>query len=165
MDQIFYINSASFVDVNIESSLHASTGSIIDFSQATQVSGSFVGNLQGNASTATSASYAIQASQANSAISSSYALTASYVSGIPGQIIKAGVVSGSSFNIANGSLTYSVAFVTPFPSMYSITVIGGDARTWVVQNQTLSGFTINSNSRHSLSSLVHWQAIAIGETN
>jgi hypothetical protein len=150
MDQIFYINSASFVDVNIESSLHASTGSIIDFSQATQVSGSFVGNLQGNASTTTS---------------SSYALTASYVSGIPGQIIKAGVVSGSLFSIANGSLTYGVTFVTPFPSMYSITVIGGDARTWVIQNQTSSGFTINSNSRHPLSSLVHWQAIAVGETN
>jgi hypothetical protein len=163
MDQIFYVNSASFVDVNIESSLHATIGSNIDFSQATQVSGSFVGSLQGNASTATSSSYALQASNA---ISSSYALTASYVSGIPGQTIKAGVVSGSSFSISNGSLAYTVTFANAFPSaLYSIMVVGGDSRAWFVQNQTTSSFTINANSRHPLSAFVYWQAIAIGETN
>ena len=159
MDQIFYVNSASFVDLNIESYLHTTTGSLIDFSQATQVSGSFVGNLQGTSSVAISASYA---SQAGSTVSSSYAATASYV---PGQTIKSGIVSGSAFSVSNGSLAYNVAFSSSFLTPYSITVTGGDSRAWFIQSQTPSGFTINANSRYPLISMVYWQAITIGETN
>ena len=103
--------------------------------------------------------------QAGSTTSASYALTASYVSSISGQVIKAGVVSGSSFSVANGSLAYNVNFSSSFPTSYSIMVIGGDSRAWFIQSQTPSGFTINANSRRPLSSLVYWQAIAVGETN
>ena len=48
---------------------------------AVSASAGFTGSLNGNADTATSASYATSASQADNAISSSYALTASYVPG------------------------------------------------------------------------------------
>lgn len=163
MDQIFYVNSASFVDANIESFLYASTGSSVDFSQATQVSGSFVGNLQGNASTATSSSYAITASTVISASYAGRALTASYVNN--GQRIKSGIVSGSAFSFGHAS-TYDVTFSIPFPNtLYSITITGGDSRAWFVQSQTSSGFTINSNSNRRPTGLVYWQAIAVGEFN
>jgi hypothetical protein len=71
MDQILYINSASIEDLSVSASLVSAPGSNIDFSQSTQVSGSFVGNLVGTAS------YALVT---NTAISASHAVTASYVS-------------------------------------------------------------------------------------
>jgi hypothetical protein len=209
MDQIFFVNSASFVDVSITSSLIADLGSNIDFSLATQVSGSFVGSLIGNASTATTASYslvtgtAISASHANvadttlsashantsdtsvsashsvisdtaisasfatqaqTAVSSSYALTATSASYVVGQRIKSGIVSGSQFT--GNPQTFSVVFSVPFPSvLYSISIVGDSARSWLVDNRSVSGFTINANTKTTVTGFVYWQAIAAGEFN
>lgn len=189
-DQIFYVNSASLGDLSISGSLYSAPSSSVDFSLSTQVSGSFVGTLTGIATSAISASHAnaadtaitasyalnissqdtaslaISASYADRALSASYAdrsLTASYVNS--GQRIKTGVVNGSSFNSSHPS-TYNVVFTTAFPdTLYSVTVTGGDSRTWIVQNLTTSSFTINSNANQKPSNPVFWQAIAVGEFN
>jgi uncharacterized protein (DUF697 family) len=189
MDQIFYVNSASFVDVSITSSLLAGAGSNIDLSQATQVSGSFVGTLLGNASTATSssyagtasvllgtitsASYASTASVALTSISASHAnvadtatlattaATASFFHLVPQ--IKSGKISGSAFG--GSPLTSSVIFVTPYPNTnYSVTIIGGDARMWTLEEVSGSGFTVSANSGVALSDYVYWTAMGMGES-
>lgn len=161
-DQIFYVNSASIVDFSVSSSLYVATGTNVDFSQATQVSGSFVGTLQGNASTATTASYVSSASYAFNAVSASKALTASYVNS--GQRIKAGSVSASAFS--GNPQVATVTFTVPFPNNgYSVTVVGGDSRTWIVQSVTSGSFVINSNSKTAPTTQTYWQAIAFGEFN
>jgi hypothetical protein len=239
MDQIFYVNTASFVEVSISSSLVAAGGSNIDFSQATQVSGSFVGSLLGNASTATTASYALTTGTAQSAVSASYAtsasiavqaqtatsashaviadtavsattatsasyantssvalvslsttsasyavsssvaavatsasfattaqtaqtaVTASYYNLFPN--IKSGKLSASVFG--GNPMTASVTFATPYPNTnYSVTIIGGDARSWTLEQVSASKFTISTNSKFALSDFVYWTAMGNGES-
>ena len=196
-DHIFYVNSASFIDVSVSSSLYVDVGTYVDFSQASQVTGSFVGNLLGNASTATTASFVISASHANiadasttatsatsashadiadiatSATSASHAniadtatstITAQTASYVVGQKIKSGIVSGSSFS--GNPQIYNVTFTSPFSTLYTATVNSNlSARSWLVQNLTTTGFTINSNTKTGVNGLVYWQAIAIGEFN
>ena len=90
---------------------------------------SFTGSLQGTAS---------------------YANTASFVIGL-----KSGEVAFSSFG--GTPLTASVTFGTPYSTTnYGISVIGGDARSWTVQNKAVSGFVINSNSNVALTDSVYW---------
>ena len=194
MDQILFVNSASFVDLSISASLISDVGSNIDFSLSTQVSGSFVGSLQGNATTATTASYSLVtetsisasfatsasvaqtattainaqtaslatlALTANTATSASLAQSASYVIG---QKVKSGIVSGSAFS--GNPQTYNVVFITPFVNdLYSISIVGDNARTWVVDNRSSTGFTISANTKTSVSGFVYWQARVIGEFN
>jgi hypothetical protein len=236
MDQIFYVNTASFVEVSISSSLVAAGGSNIDFSQATQVSGSFVGSLLGNASTATTASYALTTGTAQSAVSASFATsasiaaqaqtatsashaviadtavsattatsasyantssvaltslsttsasyavsssvaaiatsasfattaqtaaTASYYNLFPN--IKSGKLSASAFG--GNPMTASVTFATPYPNTnYSVTIIGGDARSWTLEQVSASKFTISTNSKFALSDFVYWTAMGNGES-
>jgi hypothetical protein len=218
MDHILFVNSASFVDVSITSSLLVALGSNIDFSQATQVSGAFVGTLEGNATTATTASYALNispqdtasfaltASIAFNAISSSYAdtsISASYASQADSALtaisashadisdtaisasfasiattaitaitasyfnlaprIKSGKISGSLFG--GVPLTASVAFATSYPNEnYAVSVIGGDARSWTLEQVSSSGFIVSSNSIVTLTDYVYWTSMEIGES-
>lgn len=164
MDQIFYVNSASFVDVSITSSLVAGLGSNIDFSQATQVSGSFVGLLSGTASYASVTQTATSASHSNVADTSSVATTAATSSYVVGQKIKSGIVSGSSFG--GNPQTASVVFTTPFPSLnYSVSIVGDTARSWLVQNKTTASFQISANTKTTVTGFVYWIAIMVGEFN
>lgn len=182
MDQIFYVNSASFVEVSISSSLIAAAGSNIDLSQAAIVSGSFSGTFQGNASTATTASYALTTAIALSATSASYASTASVsviaissshaqtalsaetASHIPSlPKIKSGKISGSLFG--GNPRTASVVFSMPYTNTnYAVSIIGGDARQWTLEQVSASGFTISTNSKMPLADYVYWTAIGSGES-
>jgi hypothetical protein len=190
-DLIFFVNSASFIDVTITSSLTAASGSNIDFSLSTQVSGSFVGDLQGTSSysinsesssyvnlaqSSISSSYtefsesssfsntslnSISASHSNTADSTINSSTASYINGLK---VKSGVVSGSVF--VGIPKKYTVNFSTAFPtSNYSVTVTGQASRTWLAQTLNTGSFVINSNGNQGFGGLVFWQAILIGEFN
>lgn len=69
----------------------------------------------------------------------------------------AGKVSNTSFT--GTPYTYDVIFGTSLSSTdYAVVITGGDARSWTVENQTASGFRINSNSNTSLSYSVYWIA-------
>lgn len=63
-------------------------------------------------------------------------------------------------NLFSGSpRTYTVTFSSPYPSTnYSVVVTGGDARAWTIENLTVNGFTINTNSNTNLSTLTNWIA-------
>jgi hypothetical protein len=70
---------------------------------------------------------------------------------------KSGTVSDSTFT--GSPLNYQVLFTSPFPSTnYSVTVTGGDARIWTVENITINGFIINSNSNTGLLYSTYWVA-------
>ena len=53
-----------------------------------------------------------------------------------------------------------IATVTLSPSLpnsnYSVTVTGGDARSWTIESKTASTFVINSNSNTALTNAVYW---------
>lgn len=186
MDQIFYVDSASFIDMSVSSSLYVAIGTTVDFSQATFVSGSFIGTLQGTAtsasyvssasfatlaataSTVNTASYALNAlssSFATTAITATSATTAATASYVIGQRIKAGIVSGSAF--AGNPMTFTVTFAKPFPnSLYTVSVSSDvNARSWLTQIVNSGSFIINSNTKTVLTGFVFWQAIAVGEFN
>lgn len=60
--------------------------------------------------------------------------------------------------------TYNVLFTNILPNTdYSITVSGKDLRIWSIENESISGFTINTNSNIPLSDNTFWQLITIGE--
>ncbi len=71
---------------------------------------------------------------------------------------KSGKISSASFT--GNPKTYTVNFSSPFPNTnYSAIITGGDARSWTVENLTISGFTINSNSNTSLTYSTYWVAV------
>jgi hypothetical protein len=71
---------------------------------------------------------------------------------------KSGSVSAGSFT--GVTKTSDVTFTSAFPSSnYSVTVTGGDARSWTVENLTANGFTINTNSNTSLNYTTYWVAV------
>jgi hypothetical protein len=109
------------------------------------VSGSFTGSFFGTSS------------WANNAVTASYATTAANV-----LKTKAGSVTNTSFG--GTPLTASVTFSTAFNNTnYAIAITGEDARVWVVEGKTSSGFTINSTSNTSLSGTTYWTCTAYGE--
>lgn len=115
---------------------------------ASQFSGSFIGDgSQLTGITTTSASYAA---------------TASY---IPGQTIKAGSISGSSF--IGTPRKFTVTFTTPFTNNdYSITLAGDFSRTYIVESKVSGSFVINTQSNTVLGAgFVYWHAIRNGEFN
>jgi hypothetical protein len=70
---------------------------------------------------------------------------------------KSGIVSNSTFT--GSPLNYQVLFTSSFPNTnYSVNVTGGDARVWTVENVTVSGFIINSNSNTGLLYPTYWVA-------
>lgn len=80
---------------------------------------------------------------------------------LPGHI-KAGKKSGASFT---GSPRKSaVVFATPFSSLnYTVSFEGHDGRAWQIEDQTASGFVINSDAAQAVSGEVHWQAIEVND--
>lgn len=88
---------------------------------------------------------------------SSYATTASYV-----QSIKSGVATpGSVQQNVGGEYIYNISFATNYTNQnYSVTITAAeDARIWTVENKTLSGFRINSNSNDATVGDVYWIAV------
>lgn len=84
-------------------------------------------------------------------------ITGSYGGGGGGTNVKAGSVSSASF--AGNPKTYALSFNSNMSDTnYGISVIGGDARTWTIDNKTISGFTINTNSSVALNYDVSWIA-------
>lgn len=60
--------------------------------------------------------------------------------------------------------TYDIQFTNILPNTdYSITVTGKDLRIWSIENESVSGFTINTNSNVPLSNDTFWQLITVGE--
>ena len=58
----------------------------------------------------------------------------------------------------------TVTFTTNFPTTnYSISVLGGNNRTFTYESKTVSGFVINANSAAALTQPVLWIAIQHGE--
>jgi hypothetical protein len=101
---------------------------------------SFTGSLFGTASYSTTASYA---------------LTSSYLTPF-----KSGEVVPAGFNLLGGVYVANVSFATAYSNTdYSISVIGGDARTFTVDNKLVGGFRINTNSGVALGANVYWMAI------
>jgi hypothetical protein len=114
------------------------------------------------ATSAFSSSYASASTSASYAVTAAYAVTASYVTGMPSY--KAGRIAGASFG--GLPVTYSVAFTTPFTDdVYAVSVIGGNARSWTVENQVSGSFIVSSNSNVALNENVFWTAIYGGESN
>ena len=75
---------------------------------------------------------------------------------------KTSYVLGASFS--GTPLIYSVTFSTPYLSTdYSITVTGEIPRSWSVQNKTINGFDINTNSTRSFTESVYWYCMDYGE--
>jgi len=87
-------------------------------------------------------------------------VTGSYGGGGGGSstnFVKAGAVAPSAFT-GNPSSS-AITFVTPMATAnYGVSVIGGDARSWTIDNKTVSGFTINSNSIVTLTTSASWIA-------
>ncbi len=78
-------------------------------------------------------------------------------------LIKSSFLSGSVF--VGTPRTASVSFISAFPDAnYTVNIIGNASRQWRVENQTSSGFTINSNANGVVTGLVYWDAIYHGET-
>jgi len=68
---------------------------------------------------------------------------------------KSDIVSNSTWT--GTPLNYQVSFTSAFPNTnYSITVTGGDARVWTIENVTVNGFIINSNSNTGLLYPTYW---------
>ena len=71
--------------------------------------------------------------------------------------IKAGSVGPLSFQ--NNPLTASITFNTAMgDTNYGVSVIGGDARSWTIDNKTINGFIINTNSSVTLTTSASWIA-------
>lgn len=72
-------------------------------------------------------------------------------------VIKAGSIAPSSF--INNPKTASVTFISAMADTnYGVSVIGGDARSWTIDNKTVNGFVINSNSIVALTTSASWIA-------
>lgn len=78
--------------------------------------------------------------------------------------IKSGKISKILFS--GSPYSYDVIFNNMLPDTnYSITITGKDLRVWNVENESISGFTINTNSNVPLNYDTFWQVITIGEFN
>jgi hypothetical protein len=83
------------------------------------------------------------------------------VSGVGDVVVEGSTKSGYITNtfFTGTPLTYTVILSTPYPNVgYSVVVTGGDARSWTVENITVNGFKVNSNSNTSLTSDTYWIA-------
>ena len=92
-------------------------------------------------------------------ISSSYSVTASYSvssSWTPASHIEKGIISGSNFT--GLPLIYNIIYDNEYSdSIYTISIIGEDARIWTANNRTTAGFVINSNSNQLIPGMVMWR--------
>lgn len=121
--------------VVIDAFLTVSSGSI----------GTFSGSFLGNATTATSASYATTSSFASNVLKT-----------------KAGSLANTSFG--GTPYTASVTFSSAFSNTnYSIAVTGEDARIFTIESKTAAGFVVNTNSNTVLTGTTYWTCTAFGE--
>lgn len=88
----------------------------------------------------------------------------SKLDGIGGnRIIKSGVIAPASF--VGNPKKHTLTFGTPFPGTeYSITVLGGDSRSWSYETLAAGSVVINSNANGALTQPVLWIAISHGES-
>ena len=77
--------------------------------------------------------------------------------------IKNGKILPTSFS--GQPYTYDVTFNNVLNNDYTITITGKDLRIWSIDNETPSGFTINTNSNVPLNGVTFWQVMTIGEFN
>ena len=77
--------------------------------------------------------------------------------------IKSGVVLAGSF--AGSPRIATVTFTTPYANTnYSISITGGNNRTYTYQTKTINGFVINTNANTVLTADVTWSTIESGES-
>jgi len=107
--------------------------------------GTFSGSFLGNATTATSASYATTSSFASNVLKT-----------------KAGSLANTSFG--GTPYTASVTFSSAFNNTnYSIAVTGEDARIFTIESKTASGFVVNTNSNTAVTGTTYWTCTVFGE--
>ena len=84
--------------------------------------------------------------------------------GISGtRIFKSGAVTAGTF--AGNPKKATVTFSTAFPNTnYSISIIGGNARTFSFESKAVGSFVINANANAALTQDVLWTAINYGES-
>jgi hypothetical protein len=76
--------------------------------------------------------------------------------------LKSGIVTAGTF--AGNPKKATVTFSSAFPSTnYSITITGGDGRTWTYESKATGSFVINTNANSAPTQEVSWQAIIVGE--
>ncbi len=104
--------------------------------------------------TATTASFVTASNVKGTIVSSSYAFSASYAP--PKTHVEFGILSGSAFS--GSPQSYDIVYTNSFPNnIYSVSVIGDEARMWSTSNRSSTGFTINSNSNQPLTQMVMWR--------
>jgi hypothetical protein len=87
-------------------------------------------------------------------------VTGSYGGGGGGSstnFVKAGAIAPSAFsgNPSSSAITFGTAMAN---TNYGVSVIGGDARSWTIDNKLTTGFTINTNSSVALTTSASWIA-------
>jgi hypothetical protein len=77
--------------------------------------------------------------------------------------IKSGVIAAGSFtgNPKKATITFSSSFLS---ANYSLSILGGDARSWTYETQASGSIVINSNANANLTHPVLWIAIDHGES-
>lgn len=69
------------------------------------------------------------------------------------------------FEFSGNPKRATVLFTAPFPdARYSVTISSSEGRTWLVENQSSSGFEINSQANTGFVGTVYWQAKQNGES-
>lgn len=58
------------------------------------------------------------------------------------------------------TLSATVSFASPYSdTLYTIAILGGDARQWSYSNKTANGFLLNSNSTSAISTVTLWSTM------
>ena len=118
-------------------------------------------NISGTVTSASYSSTSSYASNISPTITASYATTASYYK--LAYAIKSGKITSQSFS--GTPLINTVTFDVAYPDTnYAVSVIGGDARLWTLENVSASNFTVSTNSTTALTDYVYWTSIANGES-
>lgn len=135
----FFVDDLSIANLYVSNGINT-TGSIISTGNDSQITGSFSGSLDGNASTSTTASYSFKSSVADTTISASYASTASYFSGT---VISSSYSLSSSY--ANNAISASYASSSSFTSTSSFSLNN-------ISSSYSSTSSFNISSSYSLNS-------------
>lgn len=105
------------------------------------------------ADTASIAFQSDTASFAYNAVTSSFTISASWA---PTPHVERGLISGSLFT--GLPKEYNISFANAFFSnIYTVVIIGENARAWSYSNRTNTNVTINSNSNKSLTGMVSYR--------
>jgi hypothetical protein len=75
---------------------------------------------------------------------------------------KSGVVIAGAFS--GNPKKANVVFTTAFTDAnYSVALLGNSSRTWSIEGETATGFTINSNANTAPTSSIYWMTTKNGE--